>query len=205
MPSPEGFRDPRSAPEISQQSGAPVGYRTGGIDFEEQLRIATAKIDAHIQSSAAGVSSAYGQALVGGIESATPRFTAMLEMFRAQAATGVNIPINFTPTGSLPTGGAAPAAAPSPPGRALGGPVTAGRLYEVGENNRSEWFIPGANGSIIPNHASGGLGGRSQRINVALGGITINGGNASDIAEQIADQLKTALAGAFSDGDETWG
>jgi hypothetical protein len=40
-------------------------------------------------------------------------------------------------------------------GRASGGPVQAGRVYEVGERGR-ELFAPGTNGTIIPNHALGG-------------------------------------------------
>jgi TP901 family phage tail tape measure protein len=60
-----------------------------------------------------------------------------------------------------PANGAAPAAASSspgrnaagggrrPPGRALGGPVTAGMPYIVGEKRR-ELFVPGMDGAIIP-------------------------------------------------------
>ena len=60
-----------------------------------------------------------------------------------------------------PAGGAAPAAAAAsasrnaagggrrPPGRALGGPVTAGMPYIVGEKRR-ELFVPGMDGAIIP-------------------------------------------------------
>lgn len=42
------------------------------------------------------------------------------------------------------------------PGRASGGPVTAGQLYTVGETGK-EWFVPSTNGRIIPNGAMGGV------------------------------------------------
>lgn len=44
------------------------------------------------------------------------------------------------------------------PGRASGGPVTAGSLYMVGEQG-PEMFAPGMSGSIIPGGMSGGRGG----------------------------------------------
>lgn len=47
--------------------------------------------------------------------------------------------------------------APRIPARAMGGPVTAGRLHLVGERG-PELFVPGASGSIVPNHALGGGG-----------------------------------------------
>lgn len=47
--------------------------------------------------------------------------------------------------------------APRIPARAMGGPVTAGRMHLVGERG-PELFVPGASGSIVPNHALGGGG-----------------------------------------------
>lgn len=43
----------------------------------------------------------------------------------------------------------------SAPGRAIGGPVSAGMPYMVGERG-PELFMPTANGNIVPNHALGG-------------------------------------------------
>lgn len=41
--------------------------------------------------------------------------------------------------------------------RAAGGPVSSGQGYIVGEKG-PEWFQPGVSGSIVPNHAMGGVG-----------------------------------------------
>jgi hypothetical protein len=51
--------------------------------------------------------------------------------------------------------------------RAEGGPVGAGNSYIVGEKG-PELFVPGSSGSIVPNGAMGGGGGR------ASGGVTVN-------------------------------
>ena len=78
----------------------------------------------------------------------------------------------------VPPGGAAPARAPSgnppagqtgiygtvaPPGRALGGPVTAGMPYIVGEKRR-ELFVPGMDGAIIPRVARPAAAPRTPQI-----------------------------------------
>lgn len=65
--------------------------------------------------------------------------------------------------------------------RAMGGDVTAGRAYRVGENG-PEWFVPGANGGIVPN---GGGGGKSITVIV----------NAQDavLAETVKGWVKGAV------------
>ena len=72
------------------------------------------------------------------------------------------------------------------PGRAVGGPVTAGSPYIVGERG-PELFMPNASGTIIPNGSLGG-GGSS------LGGVTINigtfvGGNPDAAARELGDLI----------------
>ena len=66
--------------------------------------------------------------------------------------------------------------------RAAGGPVSRGMGYTVGENG-PELFVPGASGSIIPNHALGG-GGTSIVVNVS--GFVGN-------EAQLADEIHAAL------------
>ena len=56
------------------------------------------------------------------------------------------------------------------PGRAVGGPVMGGTPYMVGERG-PELFVPGASGSIVPNHALGGGG--STTVNLILDGQII--------------------------------
>lgn len=53
------------------------------------------------------------------------------------------------------------------PGRAIGGPVTAGRAYMVGERG-PEPFIPDSSGFILPNHAMAARGGDTYNITVPV-------------------------------------
>lgn len=50
------------------------------------------------------------------------------------------------------------------PARAMGGPVTGGRPYLVGERG-PELVVPGRSGTVIPNHKMGGRGGVVVNIN----------------------------------------
>lgn len=57
---------------------------------------------------------------------------------------------------------------PIPPGRAAGGPVSAGQAYIVGEDG-PELFVPGASGSIVSNgggRSAGGAGATNVEINI---------------------------------------
>ncbi len=134
------------------------------------------------------------QGVAAGAPNVLQQMDALMQQLRSRAAEGVQINIRATPVpGTAPLGGDAP-------GRALGGPVSAGRLYTVGEEG-PELFAPGANGSIIPNHARGDRGARPIRVALNLGGVTIHGGNADEILEKLADKVKAAMAGAFSDSE----
>lgn len=53
--------------------------------------------------------------------------------------------------------------------RAEGGPVMAGRPYIVGERG-PELIVPGASGTVVPNHALSAGGGGSQTINLVVDG-----------------------------------
>jgi hypothetical protein len=68
------------------------------------------------------------------------------------------------------------------PGRALGGPVSSGRPYIVGEVG-PELFVPSSSGNITPNNALGG-----STIN-----LTVNAGmgtQGAEVGRQIVDALK---------------
>ena len=68
------------------------------------------------------------------------------------------------------------------PGRAVGGPVSGGSPYIVGERG-PELFVPGSSGSIIPNNRMGG-----SNIN-----ITVNAGmgaNGASIGQEIVSAIK---------------
>ncbi|MBP6728645.1 MAG: hypothetical protein KA129_03415 [Microthrixaceae bacterium] len=84
-------------------------------------------------------------------------------------------------------GGSAPVSFDSFMGRASGGPVSGGTPYIVGEEG-PELFVPGASGTIIPNHSlsSGGRsGGMSVTINVSAGV-----GDPVEIGRKVAEALK---------------
>lgn len=58
------------------------------------------------------------------------------------------------------------------PGKAVGGPVTAGNPYIVGERG-PELFMPSSSGTIIPNHAMASAASSGSAL-MAAGGTTIN-------------------------------
>jgi len=69
------------------------------------------------------------------------------------------------------------------PGRAVGGPVSGGSPYIVGERG-PELFVPGSSGSIIPNNKMGG--GARITINVTAG----MGANGQALGEAIVTAIK---------------
>ncbi|BAR14570.1 tape measure protein [uncultured Mediterranean phage uvMED] len=76
---------------------------------------------------------------------------------------------------------------PLPPiGKALGGAVSAGRPYMVGERG-PELFVPGAQGNIVPNNA---MGSTSVVVNVDASGTEVQGNQGS------ADQLGRLIGAA---------
>ena len=90
-------------------------------------------------------------------------------------------------------GGAKPATPPPLPPRpemALGGAVSAGQPYIVGEKG-PELFMPGAKGNIIPNSALGGMGGGSITVNVDAKGSTVEGNG--DQANQLGKVIGAAI------------
>lgn len=94
-------------------------------------------------------------------------------------------------------GEGAPAAGPTPPGRATGGRVRAGMGYIVGERRR-ELFVPGMDGAIIPRIA--------RPVTAGGGGVTINapvtihaaGGKAMEIRDQVRAAFEDLMAMASS-------
>jgi hypothetical protein len=77
-------------------------------------------------------------------------------------------------------------------GRAMGGPVSAGTTYLVGENG-PELFTSSNSGTIIPNHAMGNSG---NTVN-----ITVNGAlDPISTARQIANILnrEATISGSFN-------
>jgi hypothetical protein len=83
-------------------------------------------------------------------------------------------------------------------GRAMGGPVTSGTSYIVGEQG-PELFTPSRSGTIIPNHALGG-GGRGTVINLTVNGAIDPEGTARAIINVLnnSSYRGTLGSGAFA-------
>lgn len=81
-------------------------------------------------------------------------------------------------------------------GRAMGGPVTAGRPYMVGERG-PELFVPGRTGSIVPNNqVGGGAVTVNQTINLTTGVSQTVRAEVLNMLPQIADAAKGAVLDA---------
>ncbi len=79
--------------------------------------------------------------------------------------------------------------------RALGGPVQAGQLYEVGERGR-EWFMPTMNGRIIPNGGLDAANDRGGRITFDMRGAVVT----RDLLEQMDSIAANRSATVFREG-----
>jgi phage-related minor tail protein len=79
------------------------------------------------------------------------------------------------------------------PGRATGGPVSAGRAYRVGERG-PEYFVPTSSGRVDP----GAGGGRSTVINVHIQG---GGGDDRVRMAQTGRQLARAVSRAIAESE----
>ena len=75
--------------------------------------------------------------------------------------------------------------------KALGGPVSSGRSYLVGERG-PELFVPGAQGNIVPNNA---MGSTSIVVNVDASGTEVQGnqGNADQLGRLIGQAVQAEL------------
>ena len=82
--------------------------------------------------------------------------------------------------------------------KALGGPVTAGQAYTVGEHGR-ETFIPSTDGQIVPNGAGGGVT-INQTINVSTGVSQTVRAEIMGLMPQIANASKAAVLDARKRG-----
>ena len=93
-----------------------------------------------------------------------------------------------------PIAQALPGFAPAP--RAMGGPVTAGRPYLVGERG-PELFVPGRTGGIVPNGQMSGAGVTvNQTINLTTGVSQTVRAEVLNMLPQIADAAKGAVLDA---------
>ena len=83
----------------------------------------------------------------------------------------------------------------TPAPKAIGGPVSAGRPYMVGERG-PELFVPNRNGNITPNHAMGGGVTVNQTINLSTGVSQTVRAEVLNMLPQIATAAKGAVIDA---------
>ena len=102
---------------------------------------------------------------------------------------GNNRPAPPARTPGVGTGAPARNYSVSPMARALGGPVTAGRSYLVGEKG-PELFTPSASGQILSNNRTAGALSMSPTINIT---VAESNASAEDIAAAVARGLDDAL------------
>ena len=102
---------------------------------------------------------------------------------------GVNLGLSALPggLGAFFQGALGMAGKPGVPERALGGPVSGGSPYIVGEKG-PELFVPNSSGNIVPNHA---MGGANIVVNVDASGSSVQGDAGQ--AEQLGDMIGQAV------------
>jgi len=102
-------------------------------------------------------------------------------------------------TGFISGLGAGPAASTGSTGsssvglRAVGGPVSTGRPYIVGERG-PELFVPSAGGQVVPNGRIGGGATVNQTINISTGVAQTVRAEVLNLMPQIAESAKAAVA-----------
>jgi hypothetical protein len=108
------------------------------------------------------------------------------------------------PTQPFPSGGF-DAGAMMPKAAAMGGPVSGGRPYLVGERG-PEIMVPGRSGTVIPNHAMGGGVVVNQTLHIETGVAQTVRAEIAQLMPQIADNTKAAVldarrrGGTFANG-----
>jgi hypothetical protein len=88
---------------------------------------------------------------------------------------------------------------PGAPARAMGGQVTGGRAYMVGERG-PEMIVPQRNGNVVPNNQLGGGVTVNQTINVSTGVQQTVRAEIKTLMPQIAEASKAAVADAVRRG-----
>ena len=142
------------------------GLIRGSMTAQEALRNLFQRTADHFADMAAQILAAQIRSGIFGLFSnfLTPSLPSTQQLVNKQIAThGNTVPAGSFAIGSKPTD-----VFP----RAMGGPVTGGKSYLVGERG-PEMFSPGVSGMITPNHALGGS--TSIVVNVDASGSSIEG------------------------------
>lgn len=201
------LRDAKDANKITDEEYQEQAKRNSELlnDQLSDLKNLASEWDEFKKNLVEGVQSSIADALVTGIkgggENALEAFRDLLIRMAAEAAAADLTKALFgggqgAAGGSSSAGWINAAIGFFGGGRAVGGPVQAGRMYEVGENNNPELFrangrnymIPGNNGSVIP--AAGGGG---NVIHINMGNMS-NAREAREAAGAVARKVSAAVS-----------
>jgi len=133
---------------------------TLGLTSEETDRLQRSMMELQMIQEA-------GNLIAQGFEDAILSGQKLGEVVRALGRDLVRLVFNQMVTQRLASGIATFLGAPPIPGRAMGGPVSGGSPYVVGEQG-PELFVPHASGTIVPNNKMGGGSGSGS------GSVTVN-------------------------------
>jgi hypothetical protein len=137
-----------------------------------------------------------GSLIAQGFEDAILSGQKLSEVVRALGRDLIRLVFQQMVTQRLASGIATLLGAPPIPGRAMGGPVSGGSPYVVGEKG-PELFVPHASGTIVPNNKMGGGSGSGS------GGVTVNYNIAAGVSRAelapILDQERRRLKAEIPD------
>ena len=137
-----------------------------------------------------------GNLIAQGFEDAILSGQKLSEVVRALGRDLVRLVFNQMVTQRLASGIATFLGAPPLPGRAMGGPVSSGSPYVVGEKG-PELFVPHASGTIVPNNKMGSGSGSGS------GSVTVNYNIAAGVSRAelvpILDQERRRLKAEIPD------
>ena len=160
-----------------------------GATTEEMERLKVAVAEMQLAQDA-------GNLIAQGFEDAILSGQKLGEVVRSLGRDLVRLVFNQMVTQRLASGIATLLGAPPIPGRAMGGPVSSGSPYVVGEKG-PELFVPHASGTIVPNNKMGSSG------NGGGGGVTVNYNIAAGVSRAelvpILDQERRRLKAEIPD------
>ena len=155
---------------LTGEAGAAFAATSGDVeDMASRLSMVNEEANKTIpaMSQLAQMSNDAGSLIAQGFEDAILSGQKLSEVVRALGRDLVRLVFNQMVTQRLASGIATLLGAPPIPGRAMGGPVSGGSPYVVGEQG-PELFVPHASGTIVPNNKMGGGSGSGS------GSVTVN-------------------------------
>jgi hypothetical protein len=184
---------------LTAEAGAAFAATSGDVeDIASRLSMVneTANKTIPAMSQLAQMSNDAGSMIAQGFEDAILSGQKLGEVVRSLGRDLLRLVFNQMVTQRLASGIATFLGAPPIPGRAIGGPVSSGSPYVVGEKG-PELFVPHASGTIVPNNKMGGGSGSGG------GSVTVNYNIAAGVSRAelvpILDQERRRLKAEIPD------